>query len=232
MASTTAAMTDNAGKLSIRPRPSEYKQIYRRSYISGYQRAFGENDAYGHQYGADAYQREYSDRYGQPQYGYNAGYRRGFQDGLNDGRNDRQRGGSFNPTKTEHYEDTPGYDSTFGSKNDYKQVYRQAYTSGYQQAFGQNDSYGHADGYSQSQYGYNPAFERGFQDGVNDGRNDRQRGHGFNPTKTEHFEDTPGYESAFGDKNQYKQMYRQAYASGYQRGFEQGDRNYYDGYRR
>ncbi len=168
--------------------------------------------------------------YADSQYGNNPAYQRGFQDGINDGRNDRGRGRNVNPTKTDHYEDTPGYDSSFGPKDQYKQLYRQAYISGYQQAVRQNYQNGYYEqrtypAYGEPQYGSDPAYQRGFQDGINDGRNARQNGHDAEATKTEHYEDTPGYNSSYGEKNTYKQIYRRGYTAGFQQAFRYDDRN-------
>lgn len=157
-------------------------------------------------------------------------YQRAFQDGINDGAHDAQTGHSSRPTKTENYDDTPGYNSSFGDKNQYKQAYREGYVAGYQQGFNQaagNGAYGQP-GYpvygpqypvNNQPYGADRVYSRAFQDGVNDGMRDRQTGHSFRPTKTENYDDTPGYDSSMGDKNQYKQYYRQAYTAGYQQGY-------------
>src|ERR1700694_2344150 len=60
----------------------------------------------------------------------------GFQDGLNDGRYDSPGGHSFRPTHDDNYKHADrGYSSSFGDKNQYKQVYRQGYEQGYQQGF-------------------------------------------------------------------------------------------------
>src|SRR5260370_38894405 len=46
---------------------------------------------------------------------------------------------------------------------------------------------------------------------------DVQRGKRGDPTKSENYEDAPGYNSSYGDKGQWKQQYRQGYMAGYQR---------------
>src|SRR5260370_31613569 len=49
------------------------------------------------------------------------------------------------------------------------------------------------------------------------GQADVQRGKRGDPTKSENYEDAPGYNSSYGDKGQWKQQYRQGYMAGYQR---------------
>src|SRR5258706_100791 len=74
--------------------------------------------------------------YGQYGGGYAAdeGYRRGFDDGMRSGQADVQRGKRGDPTKSENYEDAPGYNSSYGDKGQWKQQYRQGYMAGYQRA--------------------------------------------------------------------------------------------------
>ena len=83
------------------------------------------------------------DAFGQYQGGSqdDQGYRRGFDDGMRSGQTDVQRGKRGDPTKSENYEDAPGYDSSYGDKGHWKQQYRQGYTAGYQRAM-----YGETDG--------------------------------------------------------------------------------------
>lgn len=60
----------------------------------------------------------------------------GYQDGLNDGSNDMRTGHSFRPTHDDNYKNADrGYSSSFGDKNQYKQLYRQGYESGYQRGY-------------------------------------------------------------------------------------------------
>lgn len=95
-------------------------------------------------------------------------------------------------------------------------------------------------GYDNGREGYdrNPAYQAGYQDGINDGQNDRQSGHHMQPTRSHNYKrGDRGYESSFGDRDQYRQMYRQAYEQGYQQGYNgegrYGDRVYNDrGYNR
>lgn len=174
-------------------------------------------------------------------YGQYGGYRndpayaRGYQDGFNSGRTDLERGKrNGDPVKSENYEETPGYNSSYGSKDAWKQMYRQAYVQGYQQGmqggngpgnYGQGPAqrgYGQG-GYGQGPYGGDPAAAKGFQDGFNTGRADLQRGKmDGDPVKGENYEETPGYNSSYGPKDQWKQQYRQAYVDGYRQGLSGG----------
>lgn len=183
--------------------------------------------AYG-QYGNDGINHQY----GSP-HDNNPGYRRGFDDGMRSGQNDVQRGKRGDPTKSESYEDAPGYNSSYGDKRQWKQQYQQGFASGYQTAMsgGGNGRYGQSPydqgsydqrGYGQTQYSDAPGYRQGFDDGIRSGQNDVQRGKRSDPTKSENYEDAPGYNSSYGDKGQWKQQYRQGFALGYQRAMDGG----------
>lgn len=70
--------------------------------------------------------------YGQYRGGFqnDEGYRRGFDDGMRSGQADIQPGKRADPTKSENYEDAPGYNSSYGDKGQWKQQYRQGYMAG------------------------------------------------------------------------------------------------------
>jgi hypothetical protein len=117
----------------------------RRAYQAGYDQGYssegrGEHD---HVYGNSGYGQDRDDRdrdrsssvgYGHGQ--HNAASQYGFQDGMNDGIRDRQTGHSYRPTEGDNYKNgSRGYSSSFGDRNQYKQMYRQAYEQGYQQGF-------------------------------------------------------------------------------------------------
>jgi hypothetical protein len=99
---------------------------------------------------------------------------------------------------------------------------RRAYESGYDQGY-QNNRDANRNGYGQNgQYGHNDnlAARNGFQDGANDGLQDRQAGKSSRATKHKTYEHgNRGYDSNFGDKDQYRASYRQAYIQGYQKGY-------------
>lgn len=218
---------------------NQYKAIYRQGYTAGYQQGYngqaaGPYPVYGPPPQAPVYGQPQV--YGQPPYGANPGYQNGFQAGLNGGAADRQAGRQFRATDTMDYKFAPGYDKSYGDKDQYKQAYRQGYVTGYQQAYsGAAAPAGAyppppAPVYGQSYPAYPPqypvaagqpgqAYQIGYQDGLNDGAADRAAGHGFRATKTERYEDAPGYNKSFGDKKQWKNIYRQGYVAGYQQSF-------------
>ncbi len=102
-------------------------------------------------------------------------------------------------------------------------MYKQGYWAGYN-GYGSysNNGYGNRgyngyNGYGNG--GYSNAAQLGFQDGLREGQNDRATGHSFRPTHSEKYEDADtGYNSAYGNRQDYKNLYR----SGYQRGYDQG----------
>jgi len=59
----------------------------------------------------------------------------GYRDGVNDGRKDRATGHSFRPTQGDNYKGAPGYSSSMGDRQQYKDAYRQSYQQGYQQGY-------------------------------------------------------------------------------------------------
>ena len=78
--------------------------------------------------------------YGNPGYGAYGNWSRiaqesGFRDGRNDGAKDRATGHSFRPTQGDNYKNAPGYNSSMGDRQQYKNMYRQAYQQGYQQGY-------------------------------------------------------------------------------------------------
>ncbi|MBV9074702.1 MAG: hypothetical protein JOZ10_13810 [Acidobacteria bacterium] len=59
----------------------------------------------------------------------------GYRDGMNDGQHDRQTGHSFRPTHDDNYKNAPGYSSSMGDRQQYKNMYRQAYEQAYPQGY-------------------------------------------------------------------------------------------------
>jgi len=204
-----------------------YKHIYRDGYLAGYQQGHNGQVVYAQPYPVTVYAQPGYPAY-PSQYANNPASTRGFQDGLNDGLQDRQGGAGFRETTTRNFEHTPGYDSSFGDKNRYKQLYRDAYIAGYQQGYNGLVAQpiaapvyvqpGYAV-YGASPYANNPAYQRGLRDGLGDGVHDRQKHKDYRPTHTENYDDTPGYDKSFGDKDLYKRTYRDAYILGYQQGY-------------
>ena len=201
-------------------------QMYRDGFAYGYQAGYYSNGQAVYPYGTYPAYPPQGPVYQQPAWGNNPGYQAGFQDGLNDGQQDRQSGHAYRAMATSNYDHTRGYNNSYGDKDQYKQFYRQGYVAGYQQGFGGSAAYPppqypvYGSPYPpQTSYAYNQGYGIGYQDGVKDGRSDRVSGKAYRATKTDKYEDTPGYNKSFGDKNQYKQSYRQGYAAGYQAGF-------------
>jgi hypothetical protein len=75
----------------------------------------------------------------------------------------------------------------------------------------------------------NMAEQYGYQDGVTQGMHDRQSGRRARPTDDANYKHgLRGYDSSFGDRNQYRQKYRQAYEQGYNRGYNGNGYNQQD----
>jgi hypothetical protein len=204
----------------------------RRAYESGYDQGFQNNSRSGTNRGQDRDANgNYNGQNGQyGQYGPdgNVAAQNGFQDGANDGLQDRQAGQSSRATKHDSWKHGDrGYNSSFGSKDQYKVSYRQGYTRGYQQGYNGQSFQNNNGQYGQYGPNGNVAAQNGFQDGANDGLQDRQAGHSSRATKHESWEHGDrGYNSSFGSKDQYKALYRQAYIQGYQQGYNsQGSDN-------
>ena len=67
----------------------------------------------------------------------NAAYDNGFRDGLEKGREDRGDNDSFDPVRHSRYRSADrGYNSRYGSKDQYKLVYRDGFEAGYAQGYG------------------------------------------------------------------------------------------------
>jgi len=151
-------------------------------------------------------------------------YRNGYQDARND--------------RDHHHEYRLRGDRWKG--ND-RQAYEAGYRAGYNGQYGgggwnqdrdrdrdrdNRGTYGRGGVYPQGGrggYGNGMAARMGYQDGLMYGRNDASRGKGYNATGSGYYEHADhGYNSSFGDKNQYRQEYRQAYQQGYQQGYQGG----------
>ena len=79
-------------------------------------------------------------------YGYNV-YQiaadRGYQDGLSTGQEDAYRGQNYDPQRSHYYKNgTDGYNSSYGSKGQYKQAYRDGFLQGYRDGYSRNGRYG------------------------------------------------------------------------------------------
>ena len=118
----------------------QWRQQYRQGYLAGYERSRGES--WDGRNGGAAEPGRYSDP-DRPQYGgygdqsaSDPAYQHGYQDGMMDGQTDIRKNRRMSDiTKSDHFSDAPGYQSSYGSKDQWKIVYRQGYSTGYQQAF-------------------------------------------------------------------------------------------------
>lgn len=119
-----------------RPHPNSDRRDFREGYDAGYNsvRRSGE------------YRGGYPSGGGYPNGGAypNGGYGRGgmqvaqengYRDGINDGRKDRGTGHSNRPTQGDNYKNAPGYSSSMGDRQQYKDTYRSGYERGYQEGY-------------------------------------------------------------------------------------------------
>jgi hypothetical protein len=90
------------------------------------------------------YQRDRDDRYRDDRYrdrrndryNYESARQQGYSYGLNVGAADAQRGQSFNPQRSKYWRNaTEGYNSSYGNRNQYKEVFRNAFEQGYRDGF-------------------------------------------------------------------------------------------------
>lgn len=165
-----------------------------------------------------------------------------YRDGYRDAQQDRSHNGRWHPRGNRWKGD---------DRNAYEAGYRAGYNGGGQYGYGNRDRDWDRDrdrdrdgrwgnqngnwGYDNGGYGYGgysrrggPASQFGYQDGFSYGQRDASRGKGYNATGSEYYEDADhGYNSSYGDKNNYRQGYRQAYQQGYQDGYYgRGGRRY------
>ena len=98
------------------------------------------NGTYGNgTYGNGRYENRYPNN-GSNRYGYNSvPYDNGYRDGLEKGREDALDRDSYDPVRHSWYRSgNRGYNSRYGTRDDYKLVYRDGFEAGYDQAFRQN----------------------------------------------------------------------------------------------
>ena len=80
-----------------------------------------------------------------------------------------------------------------------------------------NDRYGYGDRYNS----YQIARQQGYSYGMSVGAADAQRGQSYSPQRSRYWRNaTEGYNSAYGNKGQYKQVFRDAFEQGYREGFQ------------
>ena len=80
----------------------------------------------------------YPDRYPAASRGsFNAAYDNGYRDGVEKGREDRDDNDSFDPVRHSRYRSADrGYESRYGTREQYKLAYRDGFEAGYQQGYG------------------------------------------------------------------------------------------------
>ena len=122
-----------------RYREDDDRRAYREGYAAGYKGAQPHED---HDFDRDRDRDHDGDRdrnaYTNTSYG-NGGYgsmsriaqENGYRDGMNDGQKDRSTGHSFRPTHDDNYKNAPGYASSMGDRQQYKNMYRAAYEQAY-----------------------------------------------------------------------------------------------------
>src|SRR5262249_23569563 len=67
--------------------------------------------------------------------GTNKAGRKGNRVGGNTGAREPRTGHSFRPTQGDNYKNAPGYSSSMGDRQQYKDAYRQSYQQGYPQGY-------------------------------------------------------------------------------------------------
>ena len=168
-------------------------------------------------------------------------FEHGYRDGYEYGRDCRDRHVALD-YRTEMYRDADrGYNSVFGSREDYQVGYREGYRAGaedgfngvqtrLEQTFAWHDrSYDpdlapndpRANVYAERHWGYQDvASDIGYRDGVNAGLKDYRERHSYRPEQHGAYKDADhGYNNSFGAKDEYKRAYRAAYEAGYRDGF-------------
>ncbi|MFL6440280.1 MAG: hypothetical protein ACJ71Q_22095 [Terriglobales bacterium] len=112
----------------------------RRAYSQGYQAGYNSGGRDDHDWDRDRDRDRdrnnagYNGSYGNRGYGNfgQVAQQNGYRDGMNDGRKDRATGHSFRPTQGDNFRNAPGYSSSMGDRQQYKNTYREGYQQGYQ----------------------------------------------------------------------------------------------------
>ena len=97
---------------------------------------YGNNDRYGN----DRYGNRYPGNNGSNRSGYNSvPYDNGYRDGLEKGREDANDRDSYDPVRHSWYRSgSRGYNSRYGTRDQYKLAYRDGFEAGYEQAYRQS----------------------------------------------------------------------------------------------
>jgi len=135
---------------------------------------------------------------------------RGYQQGINTGAEDAQRGRSYSPQRSKHYDRAPSVPFREGFVRGYDQAYRQyaANRNGSYRNRGRNDGY--YGGYN------NQELNAGYQQGINTGASDGQKNKSYSPERSKHY------------RNASTQAFREGFVRGYDEGYRQyaGNGNY------
>ena len=85
-----------------------------------------------------------------------------------------------------------------------------------------DDRYGRRDDrYRNNNNGYEIARQQGYSYGMNVGAADGQRGQNYDPQRSRYWRNaTEGYNSYYGNRDQYRQVFRSAFEQGYREGFQ------------
>jgi hypothetical protein len=85
-----------------------------------------------------------------------------------------------------------------------------------------DDRYGRRDErYRNNNNGYEIARQQGYSYGMNVGAADGQRGQSYDPQRSRYWRNaTEGYNSYYGNRDQYRQVFRSAFEQGYREGFQ------------
>ena len=134
------------------PKPTNCDQAERLASRSRDARVIYGADRYGNdRNGNDRYATrngDYRDRTGaypnNRGYAYNSvPFQNGDRDGYEKGREDANRNNSFDPVRHSRYRSADnGYNSRYGSKDDYKLVYREGFDAGYERGYRELRGYG------------------------------------------------------------------------------------------
>jgi hypothetical protein len=139
----------------------EYRDTFRRGFVSGYDDGYYGRNTRNSSYGDDRYRND--DRYrplpapppvygnvypGSPaygggygggyggSYGVNPGFDRGYREGLDKGRNDGKHHDSYDPRRQKWYRDGDrGYRDEYGPRRNYENAYRDGFLRGYDQGY-------------------------------------------------------------------------------------------------
>lgn len=93
---------------------------------------YGRNDRWGNR-DDDRWGRD--DRYGDRRYA-RQGYDQGYRDGITKAQEDSRDGDRYDPARHDWYKSgTRGYDSRYGTRDDYRAAYRSGFVQGYDNAY-------------------------------------------------------------------------------------------------